>query len=1187
MALKLQGRILDPYGNPVPKAEIKFQAQANNERVLQHAFSSTVADTSGNYSITVESGQYTISVKYQQGGSFRVIAKNVRVDSSVAATDINTLVTNSHHENEATPEIIVTLQAIKASVNKSEQAAASSAANASASEKSSKSSAEEAKKSQDSASQSASAAATSQQNAAASLSEATTRAGSAATSSKSAADYAKAAGQSEDASRQHREAAANSATSASHSEASSLQYQDNAKTSALAAASSQGAAKSSETGAENQAKASADSASSAKSSADSAAESLGAANLAKDTANVAKDTAQGAAAAAKTSETQAGTSAATAKEAEKNAYESTVIAKTSEKNAQVSENNAKASEMAAKDSETSVSNNRQEVLEKATQVRLDRDSVAKDKEFVAKSKESIDASERNVTTKSSAASDSAAAAKYSATTANNYASQAQAVQLDVQKLNNLALSSANKAADWATKPHGTQVEDGKFSALHWAEEARMASQGAMKYRGDWDFKDGKYPSNPTNGSFWQVTAKATVDGYAFEIGDQLSYMEDPDTGKAKFFRVSGANAVTSVAGRIGAVTLDKSDIKGLEQVRNVDAYSKSEAELEFASKKAFDELSGKLGTASEADVSNLVSKQELTTFSNSLPKAAATGKLVDGTGSLPFDRLSNVPEWIQQTHEDQKMLYMRAADGTQYRLGNGTLDFFNPDGDTVFSVDSKGVIQTGTLPAYRVTGTLAVANGGTGRSDGTGQFSSLYLNGKPHDSGVLFTENGENKLTAGEDSDDPTKTGNITVDTWNSFAVRSTFQSWQTTFKHCGRTGNTYTRGDLFLYGGNERGVANEQNALWLQGEATKLRVGYGSVDFFRPNGDKVLSVDGSSTISLMMNENAYLKNSSGAMAVQSNDGTTLFVQNEDVISSRNSSGDTTFRVAKGIMTHGEVPEGRFTGVLPVAKGGTGRTDGSLKGTTAYLDAIEFLENNKITQGDDNGDDIDKSGNINIDTWNSFAIRSTINNYRTAFKFDARSGDLRLRGSIYGKTEFSVKSDQALHLTGGTTKLRVGYNNFDFHRSNGDKVLNVGPNGELNLGKGQGIVRSLEGRIGMSCAYGDELWLDGGNVLAVRTSQGEQTLCFSAGRMTVGKVPVDRLTDINNNSIGTVIVQNGANGNVQGNNIYQGRMCKAWEIRTWFAENGGISGTWVCCSVTWIGANSSHIVVFQKVSNDE
>lgn len=98
------------------------------------------------------------------------------------------------------------------------------------------------------------------------------------------------------------------------------------------------------------------------------------------------------------------------------------------------------------------------------------------------------------------------------------------------------------------------------------------------------------------------------------------------------------------------------------------------------------------------------------------------------------------------------------------------------------------------------------------------------------------------------------------------------------------------------------------------------------------------------------------------------------------------------------------------TGVLDKAHGGRGRGDNSYDGEWFYANGggvtntgfvLGSSLSTKITTGDDNGDNLDVSSNMNLDTWWGVGIRSSINSYQTTWKHDARSGVTRQRGGMY------------------------------------------------------------------------------------------------------------------------------------------------------------------------------------------
>lgn len=355
------------------------------------------------------------------------------------------------------------------------------------------------------------------------------------------------------------------------------------------------------------------------------------------------------------------------------------------------------------------------------------DSLSSGIEDVRKISQSVDAANRSVADNANAAKDSANVASTSATAAHQ---------------------SLDKAALYANAPEDQVVEDGKYSALHWSEKARKYASGGgagssnFDYMGRWDFADNAFPKgNETRNCFWQVSRNVTVDGTDYQSGDLLYHVVD--NGIGRFFRNSSSGsssgsgttasgAVKSVAGRTGDIILAPADV-GLSKLRNLDTMSKEESLAAFASKEEIDALSVK--------VANSVLHEELAKLTDSLAGVAYSGAITSTTGYLPWGRLSDVPEWIRQTHTDGDEIYIRSPDGTQFRVGKGQLDVFNNKGETTFTIGSNGQLITGTVPESLITGVLPVSKGGTGSGDGKLVVNRMTIKSK--DAGLFFDDVGD------------------------------------------------------------------------------------------------------------------------------------------------------------------------------------------------------------------------------------------------------------------------------------------------------------------------------------------------------------------------------------------------------------------------------------------------------------
>ena len=179
----------------------------------------------------------------------------------------------------------------------------------------------------------------------------------------------------------------------------------------------------------------------------------------------------------------------------------------------------------------------------------------------ATSATSASGSAATATTKAGEATASATNAATSATTATTKASEASTSATNAAA--SAATSTANtaKAFQWAEADQGVQVETGKYSAKHWATQAQASATGALVYRGSHSAASGVYPASPALGDYYKISTAGTLDGVSFATGDSIIY------NGAGWDKIDSTDAVTSVAGRVGAVVLAKADV-GLGNVDN-------------------------------------------------------------------------------------------------------------------------------------------------------------------------------------------------------------------------------------------------------------------------------------------------------------------------------------------------------------------------------------------------------------------------------------------------------------------------------------------------------------------------------------------------------------------------------------------------------------------------------------------
>lgn len=123
-----------------------------------------------------------------------------------------------------------------------------------------------------------------------------------------------------------------------------------------------------------------------------------------------------------------------------------------------------------------------------------------------------------------------------------------------------ATTQATLAADWATKL-GSPVTGSEYSAKYWAQYAGSLATGQLIYMGAWDASAGTYPDAPVKGAFWKVTVAGVVSTVSYDIGDAAIY------NGVGWDKIDNSELVSSVAGKVGVVTLIKADV-GLGNVDN-------------------------------------------------------------------------------------------------------------------------------------------------------------------------------------------------------------------------------------------------------------------------------------------------------------------------------------------------------------------------------------------------------------------------------------------------------------------------------------------------------------------------------------------------------------------------------------------------------------------------------------------
>ena len=133
--------------------------------------------------------------------------------------------------------------------------------------------------------------------------------------------------------------------------------------------------------------------------------------------------------------------------------------------------------------------------------------------------------------------------------------------------------------------------------------------GGVTYQGTFDTSSPVDLSNAEKGDLYIISVAGSYQGITWAVGDHLLVNEDMGgtISPSKIDQVDNTDAVTSVAGRTGAVTLSASDVSGLAAVATSGAYSDLSGTptlATVATTGAYSDLSGTptLGTAAAEDV---------------------------------------------------------------------------------------------------------------------------------------------------------------------------------------------------------------------------------------------------------------------------------------------------------------------------------------------------------------------------------------------------------------------------------------------------------------------------------------------------------------------------------------------------------------------------------------------------------
>ena len=252
--------------------------------------------------------------------------------------------------------------------------------------------------------------------------------------------------------------------------------------------------------------------------------------------------------------------------------------------------------------------------------------------------------------------------------------------------------------------------------------------GGVTYQGTFDASSPADLSNASKGDLYIISVAGTYQGQSWAVGDHL--LINADMGgtldPSKIDKVDNTDAVTSVAGRTGAVTLSTADISGLATVASTGAYSDLSGTptlATVATTGAYSDLSGTptLGTAAALDVGT----------------SASNVVQLDGTGKLPAvdgSQLINLPAGASALNDLTDVTITGATTGEVLRYNgaewvDAQLAYSDLSGTpTLATVATTGAYSD--LSGTPTLGTAAALDVGTSASnvvqlDGTGKLPAV------------------------------------------------------------------------------------------------------------------------------------------------------------------------------------------------------------------------------------------------------------------------------------------------------------------------------------------------------------------------------------------------------------------------------------------------------------------------------
>lgn len=344
----------------------------------------------------------------------------------------------------------------------------------------------------------------------------------------------------------------------------------------------------------------------------------------------AKANAQASADRAKASEIAAAASAVQASDEATKAANQATDAAASAAAALASKNAAAVSQNAANNSAISAKGDADRAAASATAAAGSQTAAATEAVAANNSATAAKTSETNAKNSETNAAGSASAAATSATNAGSSAAAAATSATNANTAKTGAEAARDLAEKWASNPEDQVVQNGKYSAMHWAKKAETYAGsvvGVISDQGAWDASGGVYPSKPSNSTFWKVTVAGVVGGIDYGVGDTLMFSLALDD----FYKIDNTEAVTSVNGMTGAVTVTKSHV-GLGNVDNTSDANKpvsTAQQIALNGKLSLSggEMTGELKFAPIVEVASVNGVVDLSTANSNLFHISGSGSI--------------------------------------------------------------------------------------------------------------------------------------------------------------------------------------------------------------------------------------------------------------------------------------------------------------------------------------------------------------------------------------------------------------------------------------------------------------------------------------------------------------------------------------------------------------------------------